>query len=442
MDDGLLNSVFDWLCKNPDIEIKDGKGPTSTSPTLNSSLAGKRIFASEDRVWQTIAGHGIDHKRIPQREFHILSVVAAHGSAGILQPHVRKLTGQDKRSVPKRTDMLAEKGYIVKENVIGAGAKTSNLKLKRYANTQPVLSAKVPTALAGTSKAPSTIVYYEVWFDTTMRLLKENDNVLSLADLRLHLGIKPNRHENKILRRGINRLLESGCIRCVSALLHDADGNALISVANGRAQKARSIQLLREPTDFDRIKWAQGDSKISKADEVVDDDESIEESDTADADDADPMEVDDDYDNLELLKDRVPPQWTPEVPLVNLVYNIVEEAGPEGISSMDLANRLTGPMWRRPLDQVMALLTDVWQSSQPPHLRHLAIVRDTDVHGKLVHFRYKTYGNFEKTVESGDATWDAVQESASARKKGKANVSQASLDEWDFPKVPMTSTLR
>ncbi|KAF2165163.1 hypothetical protein M409DRAFT_24549 [Zasmidium cellare ATCC 36951] len=436
VDDELLESILTWLCKHPDVNINDANGSQSTSSALNVKLAGKRIFTTEDRVWQAITGHGIDHRRVPMREFEILSVVAAHGSTGVLQPHVTKLTGQDKRSVPKRTDMLVDKGYIVKENVIGAGARTSNLKLKRYANVQPLEPMRIPEFLAGSSsEAAPTVIYYNAWFNTTIRLLKENDNILTIEDLRLHLGLNPKKYENKILRRSIKRLSESGCIRCISAKLHDADGNSLIHLASGREKKALSIQLLREPTDFDRMKWAQGNSKAKKDNGALDDDfDDLD--DAAQADKAESVEEEDDFDDLELLKERIPPQWTPDVPLINLVYSLVEEAGPEGISSMEIANRLTGPIWRRPLDQVMLLLTDVWQQSQPPHLRHLAIVRDTSVHGKLVHFQFKTYGNFERAVESGDASWEAVQDSEKAKGKKKANDRQPGLDEWGFPLIP------
>ncbi|KAK4505319.1 hypothetical protein PRZ48_003282 [Zasmidium cellare] len=441
VDDELLVPILAWLCKHPDIKIDDGQESQSTSQALNAKLAGKRIFTSEERVWQAITGHGVDHRRLPQREFEILSIIAAHGPTGVLQPHVTKLTGQDKRSVPGRTDTLAEKGYIVKENVIGAGAKTSSLKLKRYANDQPVIPSRAPNPPPGTSSkkaASTTIIYYDAWFNTTMRLLKENNNILSIEDLRLHLTLNPTKYENKILRRSIKRLSESGCIRCIKATLHDADGNALLHPASGRPKKAPSIQLLREPTDFDRMKWAQGNSNNIKASGIPNDDELIDDMDTAaQADEAEDMEVEDDFDDLELLNERVPPQWIPDIPLVNLVYNLVEEAGPGGISTMELANRLTGPMWRRPLDQVMSLLTDVWQQSQPSHLRHLTIVRDTSVRGKLVHSQYKTYDNFEKAVEAGDATWEAVLGSEGTKGKERAKDPKPDLDEWGFPVIPL-----
>lgn len=450
VDDNLLDSALEWLCKHRDVDIKPVKESQAVNGSqnrlqsnfsLNSKLAGKRMSTSEDKVWQAIAGHGIDHKRIPQREFEILSVVAAHGPMGILQPHVTQATGQDKRSVPRRTDMLAEKGYIIKENVVGAGAKTSNLKLKRYANEQPVRSTGSLGSHLGSSSTNGTVIYYDAWFNKTIQLLKENNNIVAVNDLRLHLGMSPRKWEMKILRRCIRRITESGCIRCISAKLHDAEGNPLTYPASGKEQKAQSIQLLREPTEYDRIKWTHSDPRANKLSDTLSDDEDmdgIEEVDAAaSGEEGELMEIEGDPDDLDLLKDRIPPQWTPDIPLVNLVYDLVKEAGPAGISSMDLASRLTGPAWRRPLDQIMLLLTDVWQHSQPLHLRHLAIVRDTAVHGKLAHFQFKTYDNFQKSVDSGDASWEAVLVSAKAKGKKKAAEMRPRLDEWGFPVIPL-----
>jgi hypothetical protein len=76
-----------------------------------------RIHVSQNRAWQAVAGHAIDLKKLPAYEFVLLSIIAAHGATGILQPELVKVSGQDKRSVPHRTDELARKGYIEKRPV-------------------------------------------------------------------------------------------------------------------------------------------------------------------------------------------------------------------------------------------------------------------------------------------------------------------------------------
>ena len=76
------------------------------------------LVAPTDRVWYALTGHGPDFKRVPQMQFDLLSIIAAHGKDGIAQPELVKISGQDKRSVPKRTDMLHNAGYIEKKTVV------------------------------------------------------------------------------------------------------------------------------------------------------------------------------------------------------------------------------------------------------------------------------------------------------------------------------------
>lgn len=102
--------------------VKDSNGP---SPL--------RIWTTRDRVWKTLTGHGVDFKRIPPMEFTALSFIAAAGQKGILQPVLIHRTGQDKRSLPKRTDNLAKNGYIDKKTVMLKSQKTSLLRLARWA---------------------------------------------------------------------------------------------------------------------------------------------------------------------------------------------------------------------------------------------------------------------------------------------------------------------
>jgi hypothetical protein len=90
-----------------------------------SSTSAPRLFASQNRIWQALTGHSMDLKKVPTMEFALLSLIAAHGVNGITQPDLVHFSGQDKRSVPHRTDELARKGYIVKNPVQAGKARTS-----------------------------------------------------------------------------------------------------------------------------------------------------------------------------------------------------------------------------------------------------------------------------------------------------------------------------
>lgn len=90
-----------------------------------SSLTAPRLFASQGRIWHALTGHGIDLKKVPTMEFVLLSLIASHGEGGVTQPDLTIMSGQDKRSVPKRTDELCRKGYIEKRPVQSGKLRTS-----------------------------------------------------------------------------------------------------------------------------------------------------------------------------------------------------------------------------------------------------------------------------------------------------------------------------
>jgi hypothetical protein len=103
-------------CNGPDVAEFDEPTSTSSAP---------RLYASQNRIWQALTGHSLDLKKVPTMEFSLLSLIAASGAAGITQPDLCQHSGQDKRSVPHRTDELARKGYIVKHPVQAGKVRTS-----------------------------------------------------------------------------------------------------------------------------------------------------------------------------------------------------------------------------------------------------------------------------------------------------------------------------
>lgn len=92
-----------------------------------------RLYTTEDRMWHTLTGHGPDVSKVPPHDFTCLGIIAAHGPNGIIQPNLVKISGQDKRSVPARTQRLCDNGYIIKRPTQAEGSRTSLCILKRFA---------------------------------------------------------------------------------------------------------------------------------------------------------------------------------------------------------------------------------------------------------------------------------------------------------------------
>lgn len=102
-----------------------------------------RLYASENRMWHALAGHGPDFSKIKSLDFVCLSIIAACGPKGILQHDLVRISGQDKRSLPARTDRLRDGGYIEKKRVrvqLGNPKRwmhTSQCILKRFVSSDP-----------------------------------------------------------------------------------------------------------------------------------------------------------------------------------------------------------------------------------------------------------------------------------------------------------------
>lgn len=91
-----------------------------------------RVYANEECMWHALTGHGVDYSKIPPLDFTCLSIIAAAGPKGIIQQELVKLSDQDKRSVPRRTQKLFENGYIAKTPILSGSARTSICTLKRF----------------------------------------------------------------------------------------------------------------------------------------------------------------------------------------------------------------------------------------------------------------------------------------------------------------------
>lgn len=60
------------------------------------------------------------------------------------------------------------------------------------------------------------------------------------------------------------------------------------------------------------------------------------------------------------------------------------------------------------MEHTITRLTDYWQDSQPTHLQHLAVVRDTILIDKTPQYHYRSFPNFQAAVKEGLTSWEAV----------------------------------
>ena len=298
-----------------------------------------RLYTSESRIWQTITGHEPDFTRIPSLDFVCLSIIAACGPKGIAQNDLIRISGQDKRSLPMRTDRLQKGGYIIKRPVSIVHNKvimhTSLLTLKRFAESSEATATELTEAA-------------------------------------------------RQKRKGRKGKSKGSCL----------DAGALAPEESPSRPEVFSEEMNRN-----------------------DNEGSLEGQQTT----------------------KPPAQWTPDRNIVNQIFDVVRQSGLDGTTLSDISCQLMGPCYRRPIEDLLAKLSSSWQLSQPLHLRHLAIVKDSVQKGKNMVYMYYTFEHYEKLVEAGQKTWEAVLMLQDEEQNGhirRASVdTQPELDVYNLPKL-------
>lgn len=417
-----------------------------SSPKTAETL---RLYTSEDRIWHALTGHGVDLSKIPQLEFTCLCIIAAHGPKGIMQPGLVKISGQDKRSVPRRTQRLCDNGYIVKRPIQADGSRTSICILKRFvpesnfheiglkstdATTEPVdQSSQALLKQCFHDGRADLYALSRIIFD----ILNEN-KLIAREDLKARLGVTSLRRERRIVGIFLRKLAALGCIKQVKAL----DNTPRPSL-----RYFRCVKLVREPGEKESQKLlGLGYGKIFpvnavEAEDIDSEDDDLDDNQPEEAGDFATAEQDRPGKILQEVE-RPIPQWTGYGCVFNLVHDLVQRTGTQGMSTTDIKWQAFGKFMLRPIEHQLSRLVEFWQISQPLHLRHLAILRDTALTHRTSHYVHYTYENFKRMVERGDASWEAVATIAKGDKRAKGSTvavdADPKLDEYGFPRLQTT----
>ena len=153
VDRPFLSAVWGWLTKNPHIILSITSAPHPSLSEAKSLSPQPRLKTSQRRIWLALTGHEPSRNKVFDTEIALLSIIASHKSAGILQTDLTRSSGQDKRSVPKRTDALAAKGYIEKRTVLTTQHRTSLCILKRFFKESERSLVQVRSAGDGTASS-------------------------------------------------------------------------------------------------------------------------------------------------------------------------------------------------------------------------------------------------------------------------------------------------
>lgn len=338
-----------------------------------------RVHISEATMWEAITGHAVDHKRVPRSEWLLLLGIASSKSDGILQGDLGRLVDQDKRSVPKRTDSLVKKGYIVKRTTLIRGTKTSKMWLRSLVpplprESDPSDELKVDMNLSRQTLAenldpvPWRICWtgpdidYRALATTIMALAKEWD-VIRVRDLKEKLGVLGMRWQMKIVSKTCRFLNSRGAIQYVAAKLENRVFKDCVKFTRDMTAEDWSIYL---STGKHPGKPARGSERI-----VSDEDDGNERLSMQRASNA----------RLSMC-----PPWSLDTPLPQAITRAVQSLGNHGLSNPDIYMLTLGATFNRFLSSMTGSLstTDI----QPPHLKHLQMRSEHIRTGKVASYLF------------------------------------------------------
>lgn len=332
--------AWGWLTKHPEVSV--GQNTEFNHLTLDEaeqldsqvSDAGQvaeqeiqspvRIFVSKERTWLAITGHEPDETKVMPLELVLLSVIASRKSEGIVQPELVRLSGQDKRSVPTRTDKLHAKGYIEKRPVQIRGSRTSLCTLKRFLHP----TANERDKQTQEQSNATVIIDFDAFNNKLFGILRKFQ-IVTRNDLKRLLEFEDHWHW-RVLSRAIRKYERIGVLKRVRAMsqydkLHPC------------------IKLQREPTETDLKKFHEFKFDVLDNNRAKD----LGEIDQDELDIIDKREFDADEGALDLIQEhvedvgRIVPSWNPQRHIHNQMFDIIDRTGTSGMANQARLTRIS-----------------------------------------------------------------------------------------------------
>ncbi|KAI1335213.1 hypothetical protein F5Y15DRAFT_254328 [Xylariaceae sp. FL0016] len=358
-----------------------------------------RLRVSEERQWQTIAGHAPDLKRVPLFEWKALADIASVKEKGILQGDLVRLTGQDKRSLPTRTDALAKKGYIIKQPVLIRGCRSSKLWLAQFsanaqedADSEGLQFDQVDLSKEALTKDLEPVPFCSKWTGPKLDYLAIAQAFMAVVkawglirycDARAKMGVENQVAQMRGLAKTSRWLTSIGAVTFVAArfqgnskLFKDcvkyirdptpaewvdfrSTPKASIMIASGRIGKrgdaSRAVQEAKGRKQVAKSHQKRPPVKKQLALDVFDD----------------------------LPK---PPIWTIQKPMANTVFDIIKRAGPEGTSNKEISSETLGSSYSKYTSGLTAAISQA--DTQPLHLKRFEVRSQLQRVGKTNTYKF------------------------------------------------------
>ncbi|KZZ89911.1 B-block binding subunit of TFIIIC [Moelleriella libera RCEF 2490] len=364
-------------CKEP----REIQGDDADHPRASSSI---RVRVAENTMWEAITGHVVNYKKVPRSEWLLLLGIASTKSEGILQGDLGRLVDQDKRSVPKRTDALVRKGYIVKRTTLVRGTKTSKLWLKIFAPPLPkegddskaAQEAEINLSHQNLAADLNQVPWHTRWtgesmdfhaLATTIMAITKEWQVIRLQDLKAKLGVLRLRWQMKIVSKICRFLNSCGAIQYVAAKLDEKIYKDCIRYCRDLSPKDWSAFLATGKRGLKPVK-----TSLLGLSERRDQDCTTEFS----------------HVNGSSFQDC--PPWVLDYPLPQKIAKAAFSSGTIGLTNPEIYVLTLGSSFNRYVSSMTSCMST--SSVQPSFLRHLQLRNEHIRVGKVASYRFYVRG--------------------------------------------------
>ncbi|KAI0169593.1 hypothetical protein GGR52DRAFT_573655 [Hypoxylon sp. FL1284] len=376
-----------------------------------------RLHVSEERQWKLLAGHGPDLKRLPLFEWKALVDIASVKEKGILQGDLVRLTGQDKRSLPTRTDALARKGYIIKQPMILRGCRSSKLWLARYTasarvNRDGLNLDRVDLSKEALTKDLGPVPFSDTWngeridyiaIAQTFNAMVKAWGVMRYSDIRAKLDVENRIPQMRALAKTSRWFTSIGAVTFVAARFSNNQRLYKDCVKFVREPTADEWKVFRTtPTAHIKVPSARlgkrGQASRAKYSNEIN---------FSPHSQAKLKRVSDQEQQNQLLnsEELTAQLWTPYKPIVNTTFEIIKRAGSKGSSNGAIGHQTLGGSYRKYVAALTAAMS--LPDSQPPHLSHFEVTSQLNRLGKTMTYQFFATDELDnqptkRQIEEGD----------------------------------------
>ncbi|KAI0599151.1 hypothetical protein F4775DRAFT_600281 [Biscogniauxia sp. FL1348] len=374
-----------------------------------------RLHVSEERQWRILTGHGPDFKRVPTFEWKALVDIASVKEKGILQGDLVRLTGQDKRSLPTRTDALAKKGYIIKQPILLRGCRSSKIWLAQFAeearedaDRDGLQYDKIDLSPATLTKDLDPVPFSQKWNGERLDYLAVAQAFIAVVkawglirycDVRAKLDVEERVPQMRALAKTSRWLTSIGSVTFVAARF-----------SNSHRLFKDCVKFIREPTPAEwKIFRTTPKARLNIPSQRVGArgvasrarHEALSKSRGKSKSNAKRTSHEGDK--------VIPLLWTPQKPITNTVFEIIKRSGVGGSSNASIGRQTIGQAYRKYTAALNAALS--FPNSQPQHLEHLSVTSNLTRLGKTMTYQFFAtceMASSSSSVPTGDK--DQVQE--------------------------------